>query len=395
MSLGECCFAWPAMVAATLLGCGDAEHTLPAAPSSDHVPDAAVEPLPACSTEHLCPLPQEIGRQSYVQLNAIGDGNVELGSAMLAVQGALVPWSEASCCSGSAAAAGVAVLDSIKLDAGEASVTLTRSDAYEGARVAPLPAFVRGTELGGIDPLGSFDSVISVDLDTLSVGGATPIPLEGTAETPPAVVAVGNAVAALIGPAPRFVMVDALLSERLVEEELDPSTISHGLTLTATCAGLLGTWVEGDGSETVLRAAAFDRFGRRRSPIHRIEGTWVNPSAPSQVRTAIWDGKSVVVVAWGEVVELDIQGQVVSRTPVVSQPLAAFGTDEGFIVAGAELELIARDTGELLKSFGSVNGVSESIVTASIGAMPRYVYVATSSVFTRDLVPWARIDCTN
>jgi hypothetical protein len=342
-----------------------------------------VEPLEACFAAPLCAHPAAPAVPGTVVPVSSFGGNILLGSALFSERGALVPWGSVSCCGGGQAATGIAVLEDAS------SVTLEPFSL--GSSGWPPAAFVRGAELGIVTTMtGWFDLVLLHHVDTFEPLEPLTVPLGGV--QPPAVVAVGSALAALLfTPAPRLVALDATLGERLADVPLGEED-GERPTLTATCAGLLATWVGVDGA---LRVVAFDKLARRRSPIRTIEGSF--PGA----RSAAWDGMSVVVTGASEVLELGINGEIVSRTASVEPPLAAIGTADGMLVltagpgdtSGARLLLLERDTGAELQSFGDI-GTSMYGVTGSAAPMEDAVWFASSSYDDRDTVVSARVDCT-
>jgi hypothetical protein len=344
-----------------------------------------VEPLEACFAAPLCAHAAAPAVPGTVVFVSSFGGNVLLGSALFSERGALVPWGSVSCCGGGQAATGIAVLEDGSSQALELSPLLGSPAGW------PPAAFVRGTELGIVTTLtGWFDQVLLHHVDTFEPLEPLTVPLGGV--QPPAVVGVGSAlVALLVTPAPRLVALDATLGERLADVPLGEDD-GERPTLTATCAGLLATWVGVDGA---LRVVAFDKLARRRSPIRTIEGSF--PGA----RSAAWDGVSVVVTGAAEVLELGINGEIVSRTASVEPPLAAVGTTDGMLVltagpgdtSGARLLLLERDTGAELQSFGDI-GTNMYGVTGSAAPMEDAVWFATSSYDDRDTVVSARVECT-
>lgn len=205
-------------------------------------------------------------------------------------------------------------------------------------------------------------------------------------------VGVGRALAALIGPTPRFVLVDQTLSERLVDVPLTDAPAT-GLTLTRTCSGLVATWLTSNGQ---MQAVALDDFGELRSPCARTVGT-----GTTTPRSALrQDGAHVVVVGQQVVGELDVNAELVATTPLSRPVFAAVGSRDGIVAlvgdAGLasppEVVVVTRGSGAFIVALGALP-TTDSPITGGVAAYPNTVYFASSTYLDRDRIIWSRVGC--
>ncbi|MBI5533116.1 MAG: hypothetical protein HY898_10390 [Deltaproteobacteria bacterium] len=379
------------MLVAAGLGCGGDPHAEVQPISSDAAAEAAsFTPLAPVSQERRCPkaLADAWGIGSQVlELDVTTAANVRLAPGLLTKSAIIVPWTATPCCAPGATSVGVANLAPLNATK---TVLLGSSNAGQNQ---PFPVFARGDELGALDPFQSFTRVVSVRADTLEIGASVPIDLHVASTSTPSVVAVGNAVAALLGPDPRLVMLDATLGEVLMDVPLGDGPV-EGSSLTFTEAGLVATWIDGFAQELV--AVAFDTMGEQRSAMQRYAWNSSTNMAPS----VAWDGVSVVISGPGAVLELGVNAELVAQTPVVGEALAAAGADDGVVALTSKsgssedphIQLLERGTGKLLEDLGAVE-VNGYGVTGSVVAARRTLFFATSSYSTRSQVVWRQVDC--
>ncbi|MBK7581371.1 MAG: hypothetical protein IPI67_14300 [Myxococcales bacterium] len=371
-----------------VVGCGDAtqdrDSACPGCPPKGGTPEA----LPACVTPRVCELPVAIQAEGAIDLAAIA-GNVQIGTGFLSQYGPLVPWGSRTCCSGDIQlVAGVALLND--------SLSITASGPLPAGapdNEMPLPIFEREDKVRGVVVDANLDKVVELNLETQEVSAPMPAPIGGTNRVPPAVVGVGRALAALIGPTPRFVLVDQTLSERLVDVPLTDAPAT-GLTLTRTCSGLVATWLTSNGQ---MQAVALDDFGELRSPVRTHGGNWNNDTPQ---RTAAWDGAHVVVVGQQVVGELDVNAELVATTPLSRPVFAAVGSRDGIVAlvgdtglaSPPEVVVVTRGSGAFIVALGALP-TTDSPITGGVAAYPNTVYFASSTYLDRDRIIWSRVGC--
>lgn len=359
-----------AVAAAALAGCGHARGCIEgcgAVPDSGG--DAGAEsglPLPpACPVHRICPHVLDVHGESQVYLGDENRGTVYLGNAVYTPAGPAVSWVSMPLHTGDPRHAGVALLLQNKV---ASFVEHVPADAYPEAP----PLFQRDNELDLVVPSTSYDHVIRVPMDTFVPSAPVPIPISGVEHEPPAVLGIGQTLAAIVEPSNHLVFVDSTLSQRLVDKP-----IHSGDLLTATCDGFL---VDNSG---IGRAQPFDDAGNAVGPaVSWNGGVGQNP---------VWDGASVVVSEAHQVVELASNGSVRNITP--TDAIVAVGTDDGLLavtmISGAlVLRTIERGTGTMLHEQKYFPG---DIAVAG----GHSVYFARAEFYAESTVDWAWVQCSD
>lgn len=254
------------------------------------------------------------------------------------------------------------------------------------------PAFARGSEIDVLMP-PDYTTVVPVNVETLDVGAPIPTALDPGDHTypselihnPPAVLGVGQAMAAVTGDPSRLQLLDATLGQQLGGVSL--GDFGNPLPLVATCNGLLGGWYT---ASFAPRLAPFTRFAERAGPFVELDPEY---NLPFLVRSSTWDGAEDVVTGRQTILELDSAGNELSTTPVSA--FAAVGTDDGLLaleIGGAEL--YQRGTGKKLATYVTQ---SDGLCWAAGGLLlalvvDHTVYVVANGA-TMSCLPWTRVVC--
>jgi hypothetical protein len=311
----------------------------------------------------MCPHVIDVHQTSAVSLGDENRGTVYLGNAVYTPVGPAVSWVSMPLHAGDPRHAGVALLSQGKV---AGFVENVPADAYPEAP----PLFQRDNELDLVVPSTSYDHVVRVPLDTFVPSDPVPVPISGMEHDPPAVLGIGQTLAAIVKPSYHLVFVDSTLSQRLLDKP-----ILSGDTLTATCNGFLAV------NTGTGRAQPFDTLGNAVGPAV----TW----GGGPVHNPVWDGASVVVGQGDKIVELASNGSVRSTTPTGAT--VAVGTDDGLlatmVISGPfVLRTLERGTGTVLDQQDYFPG---EVAVAGDHA----VYFAESSGYAGTSILWAWVQC--
>lgn len=358
-----------ALSAVALAGCGRARGCIegcgavPDSGSSDADAEAGPPLPPACPVHRICPHVFEVHGESQVYLGDENRGTVYLGNAVYTPDGPAVSWVSMPLHAGDPRHAGVALLLQNKV------ASFVENVPPDATPEAP-PLFQRDNELDLVVPSTSDDHVIRVPMDTFVPSAPVPVPISGVEQDPPAVLGIGQTLAAIVKPSHHLVFVDSTLTQRLVDKP-----IHSGDLLTATCNGFLVT------NSGIGQAQAFDNMGNAVGPVVGWSGgAGQNP---------VWDGASVVVSEDKQIAELASNGSVRSVTP--ADAIVAVGTDDGLlattIISGAiVLRTLQRGTGAVLDEQKYFPG---DIAVAG----GHSVYFARAEAYAESTVDWAWVQC--
>lgn len=318
--------------------------------------------------------------ESQVYVGDENRGTVTVGDAVYTPIGPAVSWVSMPYSDGQPRHAGVALLLQ-----GKVAGFVDTSPASQPP--IPPPLFQRDNELDLLVPPLQYDHVIRVPMDTFVPSAPVPIPI--SSPDIPAVLGMGQTLAAVVDPGPHFLRVNSTLDQRFVDKLVDTG---EQATITATCSVLLVTGTKHDATY----AQPFDALGNQLGPVLDTQAGPVH--AQPWDSTPVWDGASVVLPARNRVVELDSNGSPRDITPTPSDAAfsgieGAFGTDEGVLatmgVNGLRvLRLLDRGTGTVLHDFGRVAG---NVTIAGEGA----VYFAGAGVYAQSTVNWTTVECSN
>ena len=360
----------------------------------------------ACTGAYLCDTVAAAGTQlSIVADPGLTAANLSLGQAVdTGTSGPAFAWGAYECCQGVA---------NNRYTAGVALPEVPTSQRMFGPIMVPQTNPPAMTEWQGIlsvvDPQTNWTKVTQLATSTLNTRGPFDIPLSGSTSraSRPVLQRRGSGSGYLgftASPNGSVVVMD----DSYAEVSTNPISTQEILQpqLTPTCNDhQLATWV--DGPSTYARTV-------------RDDGTLPWPqtavgAAPlaQMARPAPFDGRHVVLVAGNDVLELEADGSIVSRTTVAGAAgvaVAAFGTGEGLVVLrrfgvsgppyGAPVQLIERETGKVLRDLGLVylgnfsgNAVFDATVVLARSGTSTSLYFAATSLQARSRIYMLRVGC--
>lgn len=333
--------------------------------------EAAAPAAPLCAHDRFCPHVLDVGGITLGGINSVGlpvTGKVEIGDALYTPYGAAVPWVEVPAPGATKRQMGAALLDSSEV----ASVQI---EVPPDAALEVPALFQREGELDLVVPDPGYDHVVRIPFASFKPDDPAPIAL--SSPTPPIMLGIGYALAAVTGPGADLRYFDASLQQELRHVPLGDR---GGVALVATCNGLLSVG-QRSGAAT---ATALDKLASHIGQTSTVSGI-----APER---ALWDGASVVLsdVA-GTIVEVDRFGAHATTThSPEGNVFGAVGTDDGVLVARTadgrgKLELLERGSGNVVEYYGD-----QSYGNQTFTAGPRAAYLVGTKY---DSIFWVPVSC--